>query len=169
VFGSAVSGFRSGRLAAATTAVVLTAVFVAGLPALRDDFARTSVDDFPGLVALVDQRAAPGDWVVVGQDYASGGVAAGFAYYGDDAAFQRDVVAALPGGSPTLYPRHSAAEATTSGTPHGRTWLISLVRWWVGETYPYGYQQLKQLGCVRDTSQPVLRTHGYGLLLMRCP
>jgi mannosyltransferase len=168
VVGNAVGALHGRRPAAAVAAVAITAVFAAGLPALRADFSASSVDDFPGLIALVEQHAAPGDLVVVGQDYASGGIAAGFAYYGDDASFERDVVAGLPDGSPTLYPRDPTGSATSVGSPHGRTWLISLVRWWVGERYPYGYRLLEQRGCVRDTSQPELRTHGYGLLLMRC-
>jgi mannosyltransferase len=167
VIGSAVAGFRPAALG---VFALVAAVTVANWPALQKHFSSASVDDFPALVSLLDRHVAPGDWVVVGQDYASGGVAAGFAYYSGDGAFRSAVVAALPHGSPTLSPRHvtSHSPPTSTGVPHGRTWLIGLVRWWVGESEPYGTTQLEAWGCVRDTAQPEVHKNGYGLVLMRC-
>jgi hypothetical protein len=168
VIGSAVTFVRPAAL---TAAALVAVVAVAGWPALQQHFSYASVDDFPALVSLLDRHVEPGDWVVVGQDYASGGIAAGFAYYSDDKAFEHDVVAALPHGSPTLYPRHvtAASPPTTAGVPHGRTWLIDLVRWWKGESDPYGMTQLEQRGCEVDPAQRAIHKNGYGLVLMHCP
>jgi mannosyltransferase len=168
VIASAVAFVRPAALAAAAFVV---AVALAGWPALQQHFSHSSVDDFPALVRLLDRHVEPDDWVVVSQDYASGGVAAGFAYYSGDAAFRRNVVAALPSGSPTLYPRHVTAGSppTSAGVPHGRTWLIGLIRWWQGESDPYGTAQLEARGCVVDPAQHAIHENGYGLVLMHCP
>lgn len=171
IIGASVNALHKTWLAAAGVAALAAVVLIAAQPSLATAFSRRSADDFPGQVARITQSASPADWVVVGQDYASGGIAAGLAYYSHDRAFEAAILASLPGGSPRLFVRPPAdtASATEGGIPHGRTWLISLVRWWAGEAYPYGYHQLEHLGCVRDTGTALTHTHGYGLMLLRCP
>ncbi|KRE20948.1 hypothetical protein [Agromyces sp. Soil535] len=102
VVAAGVAEATRSRRALLAPVVIGAQVLLIGTGTVAD--ARTTwwQDDFRGLAEAVEERARPGDLVVVVQRHHETGLAAGLARYAGDAAYSRELLDRLPGGAQPL-------------------------------------------------------------------
>ncbi len=149
---------RSRRTVVAGVVIAAQVLFV-GTSTLADTRATWWQDDFRGLAEVVDQRARPGDVLVVVQRHHETGLAGGLARYAGDATYARELADRLPDGAQPLVdvrrvvgtaPLRTEDVTGRATAPAGRVWLVTTRSPLTGREFA----ALEQSGfaCVSDAS-----------------